>query len=105
MKSKPGLLLLIATVSWGVVAAQEYEGPTVLSRSGGGIRPYGQRVGDEAKMRVFISAEAIYDYGFVPISTGSTGAVNRSSPRRVSAATAASRRDRSSSWVARSAVH
>ena len=77
MKSKPGLLLLIATVSWGVVAAQEYEGPTVLSRSGGGIRPYGQRVGDEAKMRVFISAEAIYDYGFVPISTGSTGAVNR----------------------------
>ena len=74
LKSKPGLVLLIAVASCGILAAQEYEGPTVLSRSGGGLRPYGQRVGEESKMRVFVSAEVLYDYGFLPIAT-STGGV------------------------------
>ena len=77
MKSKSGLVLLIAAAACGVLSAQEYEGPTVLSRSGGGIRAYGSRVGEEAKMRVFLNAGAIYDYGFLPISTGAGGLVSK----------------------------
>ena len=76
LKSKPGLVIVISAALCGVLAAQEYEGPTVLSRSGGGVRPYGQRVGEESKVRVFASAEAIYDYGFLPVSITSTGAFN-----------------------------
>ena len=77
LKSNPGLVLLIAAASCGVLAAQEYEGPTVLSRSGGGVRPYGARVGEEAKLRIFASAEAIYDYGFLPVATNSGGLINK----------------------------
>ncbi len=77
LKLKPGLVLMIAAASCGILAGQEYEGPTVLSRSGGGLRPYGQRVGEDAKMRVFIQAEALYDYGFLPISTNSTGNLSK----------------------------
>ena len=67
----------MAAASCMVVAAQEYEGPTVLSRSGGGIHAYGARVGEEAKLRVYAAVEAIYDYGFLPISTDKTGLISR----------------------------
>lgn len=77
MKLKPGVILLIAAAACGMLSAQEYEGPTVLSRSGGGVRPYGQRVGEESKVRLYVAAEAIYDYGFLPISTNSNGLVSR----------------------------
>src|SRR3954453_11725391 len=61
----------------GGMAAQEYEGPTILSRSGGGVRPYGERVGENAKFRAFVQVEAVYDYGFLPPSTNSAGAIAR----------------------------
>src|SRR5438046_1068745 len=76
LHSRLGLVLQIAAASCGVLAAQEYEGPTVLSRSGGGVHTYGGRVGENAKLRIFASVQAIYDYGFLPISTNNTGAVN-----------------------------
>ena len=77
LKSKPGLVLILAAATCGVLVAQEYEGPTVLSRSGGGLRPYGARSGEEAKLRVFASVQAIYDYGFLPFSTGNGGGINK----------------------------
>ena len=77
MKLKPGLILLIVAAACVTLSAQEYEGPTVLSRSGGGVRPYGQRTGEDSKIRLYVAAEAIYDYGFLPISTSSNGLVSR----------------------------
>ena len=77
MKLKPGLVLWLTVAFGGVLVAQEYEGPTVLSRSGGGINAYGARVGEDVKMRVFASAQAIYDYGFLPISTNNRGNINQ----------------------------
>jgi hypothetical protein len=58
------------------VAAQEYEGPTVLSRSGGGVRPYGEQIGEDPKIRMYVEGTAIYDYGFLPVSITSTGQLN-----------------------------
>jgi hypothetical protein len=76
LKLKPGLLLTIAAAMCGVAAAQEYDGPTVLSRGGGGIHPYGEQIGEDPKLRVYVEATAIYDYGFTPVSVNSTGAIN-----------------------------
>jgi len=73
LKLKSWLILFAATAFCGALLAQDYEGPTVLSRSGGGLRPYGERVGEDPKFRIYAGAEAIYDYGFLPVSTNSSG--------------------------------
>lgn len=57
----------------GIAAAQDYEGPTVLSRSGGGIRPYGERIGQDAKLRLYADVSSVYDSGFHPVSVTSAG--------------------------------
>ena len=68
-----GFAVLILGMTHGAAYAQEYEGPTVLSRSGGGVRPQGERSGEDPKLRLFISANAIYTNGNLPAQTDSNG--------------------------------
>ena len=57
-------------VAW----SQVYEGPSVLSRGGNGsFRPYGERVGRNTSIRMYLDTSGVYDTGILPYELDSNG--------------------------------
>lgn len=58
----------------GLLPAQVYEGPAILSRgSGASVRPYGERGGRRAKVRMFVDLSGVYDTGLRPYELDAQG--------------------------------
>jgi hypothetical protein len=70
-----GIGVWVLGAAQNAAIAQEYEGPTILSRSAGGVRQRGERIGQDAHLRVFFSVSALYEGGLLPVSVDSKGAL------------------------------
>jgi hypothetical protein len=58
----------------GLLPAQVYEGPAILSRGGGAaVRPYGERSGRQAKLRMFVDLSGVFDTGLRPYELDAKG--------------------------------
>jgi hypothetical protein len=54
--------------------AQVYDGPAILSRGAGtASRPYGERAGRQARVRLSVDASGVYDTGLVPYQLDANG--------------------------------
>ncbi len=65
-------LTMLAALAASVLLGQGYQGPSILSR---GENPVGVRGGEQVDLRFFANVDGIYDTGYLPVSTDTSGNV------------------------------